>query len=138
MTHPTLRPLSAEDLWRIDRIGSPALSPDGTRAVCSVTRYDTKLNQGSTSLWLLSAAGGAPRRLTRCGSKDGQAAWSPRGDHIAFVARREQGGQKDEAAQLYVISPDGGEAKRVCRFAPGVESFKWMPDGLRIAFAAWV
>ena len=136
MTHT--RSLAAEDLWRMDRIGGLALSPEGTQAVCSVTSYETERNQGSTSLWLLDTAGAAPRRLTRCGSKDGQAAWSPKGDRIAFLARREQGAKKDETPQLYVIAPDGGEAARVSHFAPGVQSFKWLPDGKRIVFAAWV
>jgi dipeptidyl aminopeptidase/acylaminoacyl peptidase len=82
MTRQTARPLTAEDLWRIDRIAGLALAPDGARTVCSVTRYDTTLNQGSTALWVLSTRGAAPRQLTRCGSKDGQAAWSPRGERI--------------------------------------------------------
>lgn len=132
------RPLDAQTLWKLSRVGGLALAPDGSRAVCSVTRYDMDKNSGSTSLWLLSTQGGEPQQLTRCGEKDGQAAWSPQGNHIAFVARREHAGQPDSSAQLYLISPDGGEARRVSNFAPGVESFRWMPDGKRLLFAAWV
>ena len=136
MTQP--RPLDAATLWKLSRLGGLALAPDGARAVCSVTTYEMDQNRGSTALWLLSTLGGEPRQLTRCGSKDGQAAWSPQGDRIAFIARREQAGRQDDSAQLYVISPDGGEATRISNFAPGIESFKWMPDGRRIVFAAWV
>lgn len=132
------RALSVEDLWQFERIGGLALAPDGERAVCSVSSYSMARNQGSTSLWLLSTRRNAPQRLTRCGDKDGQPAWSPRGDRIAFVARREQQGRKDDTPQLYVISPDGGEAERKSDFAPGIEFFKWLPDGRRIVFAAWV
>jgi dipeptidyl aminopeptidase/acylaminoacyl peptidase len=138
MTRTQPRALSVEELWQIERLGSVALAPDGERAVCSVTSFSMDENQGSTSLWLLSTRRAAPRQLTRCGEKDGQPAWSPRGDRIAFVARREQQGGKDDTSQLYVISPDGGEAARVSRFAPGIECFKWLPDGKRIVFAAWV
>lgn len=130
--------LTAETLWQLDRIGGVALAPDGRRAVCAVTRYDTPANQGRSTLWLLDTTRSAPRRLTVCGEKDGQPAWSPRGDTIAFVGRREQQGAKDETPQLYLIAPDGGEARRVSDFAPGVESFRWLPDGRRIVFAAWV
>lgn len=129
---------SVEDLWKIERVGGVALSPDGAQAVCSVTQYSMHENKGESSLWLLSTFGGGPRRLTQCGEKDGQAAWSPTGDAIAFVARREQQGKKDETAQLYLIAPDGGEARRASDFAPGVEAFKWFPDGRHIAFVAWV
>ena len=132
------RPLSAQTLWQIDRISGVALAPNGERAVCSVTGYDIERNQGSTRLWMLSTTGGKPRQLTRCGTKDGQPAWSPQGDRIAFIAKREQGGKKDETAQLYLIAPDGGEATRASDFGPGIESFKWLPDGKRIVFTAWV
>jgi dipeptidyl aminopeptidase/acylaminoacyl peptidase len=135
---PKTRPLTVEDLWALGRIGGVALSPDGRRAVCSVTTYSMADNNAATHLWLLPTDQAAPRRLTCCGGKDGQAAWSPGGERIAFLAKREQEGQKDATAQLYLIAADGGEAERVSDFAPGIASFKWLPDGRRIAFAAWV
>ncbi|MBS0446572.1 MAG: S9 family peptidase [Proteobacteria bacterium] len=131
-------PFTVDDLWQLDRIGSVSVAPDGSRAVCSVTRYSMDENKGSSGLWLLSTDSARPRRLTSGGEKDGHPAWSPAGDAIAFIAKREQEGKKDDAPQLYVISPDGGEARRVSDYAPGIESFKWFPDGRRIAFAAWV
>ena len=132
------RALSVEDLWQIERVGGVALAPDGERAVCSVTSHSLGRNQGVTSLWLLSTRGAAPRRLTRCGEKDGQPAWSPRGDRIAFVAGASSRARRTTTPQLYVMSPDGGEAERKSDFAPGVEVFKWLPDGRRIVFVAWV
>ena len=137
MGHPN-KPITVDDLWRIERIGGLSLSPDGSQAVCSVSRFSMDDNSGHTSLWLLSTFGGGPRRLTACGEKDGQAAWSPAGDRIAFIAKREQQGKKDDTPQLYLIAPDGGEASRISHFAPGIDAFKWFPDGKRIAFIAWV
>lgn len=131
--HPSI---TVDDLWKFDRVGGISLSPDGAQAVCSVGSYSVDDNIGRTSLWLLSTLGGAPRRLTHCGDKDGQPRWSPKGDRIAFIAKREQQGKKDETAQLYVIPVDGGEAERVSNFAPGVGGFKWFPDGKRVAFIA--
>jgi dipeptidyl aminopeptidase/acylaminoacyl peptidase len=130
--------LDIDTLWRIERIGTPSLSPDGAQAVASVTRFSMDKNTSSSSLWLLSTLGGAPRTLTQCGDKDGQPRWSPRGDQIAFVAKREQEGSKDEEPQLYVIAPDGGEAQRLATVATGVEAFRWLPDGKRLLFVSWV
>ncbi len=130
--------LGVDRLWQLQRVGSVALAPGGRQAVCSLTSPDMATNTSSTALWLLDTTRAAPRVLTRCGDKDGQPAWSPRGDAIAFVGRREQQGRKDTTPQLYLIAPDGGEARRVSHFAPGIESFKWLPDGRRIVFAAWV
>ena len=130
--------LTVDDIWKIERIGGVSLSPDGAQAVCAVTRFTMDDNKSASSLWLLSTFGGGPRQLTSCGEKDGQAAWSPTGERIAFVARREQEGRKDDTPQIYVIAPDGGEARRVSDFAPGIDAYKWFPDGKRIAFISWV
>ena len=51
------QPLSVEVLWQIERVGAPALAPDGQHAVCTVTAYSMDKNQASTSLWLLQEPG---------------------------------------------------------------------------------
>ena len=129
---------TVEDLWRIERLGAPSLAPDGAQAVAALTRFSMDDNKSASSLWLLSTLGGAPRPLTHCGDKDGAPRWSPRGDLIAFTAKREQQGRKDDETQLYVIAPDGGEARRAAEVATGVEAFRWCPDGRRLLFISWV
>ena len=130
--------ITVDDLWKIERLGSPSLSPDGAQVVTSLSRYSMADNKSATTLWLLSTLGGAPRPLTTAGDKDGQPRWSPRGDLIAFTAKREQEGAKDKESQIYLIAPDGGEARRAAEVATGVEGFRWSPDGQRIAFSSWV
>jgi dipeptidyl aminopeptidase/acylaminoacyl peptidase len=132
------KPLTVDDLWKMARVGAPSLSPDGAQAVAAVTRHSMDDNKADSTLWLLSTLGGKPRALTHCGDKDGQPRWSPRGDRIAFVARREQQGAKDEAPQLYLIAPDGGEATRAATVATGIDAFRWLPDGRRVVLVSWV
>jgi dipeptidyl aminopeptidase/acylaminoacyl peptidase len=132
------RNITVDDLWALQRIGGLSLSPDGAQAVCSVTRYTMEDNQSHSALWLLSTLGGQPRLLTTAGDKDGQPQWSPRGDLIAFTAKREQEGHKDETPQIYLIAPDGGEARRAATVATGVEAFRWCADGRHIVFVSWV
>ena len=139
--------VKVEDLWKIDRVAQPTLSPDGAQACVSVTSYDMEDNKGRANLWLLSSFGGEPRRLTSAGEKDGEPQWSPDGRWIAFVAKRARvgGSEKenkedkgDEEAQVYVIAPDGGEARRLTEVPTGAFGIKWFPDSRRLAFLSWV
>ncbi|MBC7940149.1 MAG: S9 family peptidase [Chitinophagaceae bacterium] len=130
--------ITVDDLWAIERIGPPSLSPDGAQAAVSVGRHSMTDNKSASSLWLVSTLGGAPRLLTTGGEKDGNPRWSPRANLIAFTAKREQEGKKDDEPQLYLIAPDGGEARRASQVATGVEGFRWCPDGQRLVFVSWV
>ncbi len=135
---PKPSPLDVDTLWQLERVAGVSLSPDASAAVCAVTKYSMQDNKGATSLWLLPTGECRPRRLTRGGEKDGKPAWSPQGDRIAFVGRRDQEGRKDATPQLYLLDATGGEAERRTSFGPGVEDFRWLPDGRRIAFVSWV
>jgi dipeptidyl aminopeptidase/acylaminoacyl peptidase len=132
------KPITVDDLWKLQRIGAPSLSPDGAQAVAAVTGFSMDDNSSASSLWLLSTLGGQPRQLTACGTKDSAPRWSPRGDLIAFAAKRGQQGSTDKETQLYVIAPDGGEARRAADVATGVDAFRWGPDGKRLYFVSWV
>jgi len=127
-------PLTPETMWQLKRIGSPALSPDGRRAVYAVTQYDDENDSGDADLYVVSTAGGKPQRLTSMAGNESEPAWSPDGRYIAFVARR----GTDKASQLYVIAADGGEATRVGEVPTGVSTPKWFPDSARIAFISRV
>jgi len=129
-------PLSAEAMWKLQRLGTPSLSPDGRTAVVPVTRYDMAKDKGMTDLYLIPTDGrGAARQLTTDAASDSQASWSPDGKNIIFVSKRGD----DEAAQLYVIAPDGGEARRLTTIPTGAASPKWFADSNRVAFisAVW-
>ena len=86
--------ITVEDLWQIERLGTPSLSPDGAQAVTTLSRHSMIDNTSSSALWLLSTLGGAPRLLTTGGDKDGQPRWSPHrldgSELIAFTAKRDQ------------------------------------------------
>jgi dipeptidyl aminopeptidase/acylaminoacyl peptidase len=132
--------MTIDDLWRIERPAQPTISPDGSQVCVSASAYDMKDNKARSSLWILSAFGGAPRRLTSAGEKDGEPAWSPDGRWIAFVAKRAgaDGKDGDEEPQVYLIAPDGGEARRLTGCATGTFGIKWFPDSRRLAFMSWV
>ncbi|HXN15835.1 MAG TPA: S9 family peptidase [Usitatibacter sp.] len=133
------RRITVDDLWKLERPAQPTLSPDGAQVCVSVTAYDMQENKPQSSLWLLSAFGGEPRRLTSAGDKDGEPRWSPDGRFIAFVAKRPAAGSDkgDEEPQIYLIAPDGGEARRLTQMPTGAFAIKWFPDSRKIAFLSW-
>ena len=101
-------PFTADAMWKLKRLGDPAISPDGRLAVVPVTTYDIEKNQGDSDLWLVPTKSGKPRQLTSGTSNDSSPTWSSDGDLIAFVSKRGD----DKEAQIYVIAVDGGEARR--------------------------
>src|SRR5262245_55540828 len=127
-------PFTAERMWTLDRLGEPALSPDGKLAVLPVTHYDVTENKGFTDLWLIPTAGGPARQLTSDPAPDTQPTFSPDGKWIAFLSKRGD----DKQTQLYVIATDGGEARRVTNIPTGVEAPKWFPDSHRLAFVTGI
>jgi dipeptidyl aminopeptidase/acylaminoacyl peptidase len=130
---PGRRPMTVEDLWAMDRVGPPAVSPDGRQVAFAVTRYSMEENEGNSDLWLVPSDGsGPPRRLTWNEKSDSQPAWSPDGRRLAFVSKR----SGDDPAQLYILPLDGGEAEPVTDLPVAVSDPRWFPDGKRIAFLA--
>lgn len=128
------RPITAQDLWAVKRVGAPALSPDGKHAVFSVQEWSIEKNKPTAALWLTEVATARTQRLTAGTGSDTSPAWSPDGSRIAFVSKRGE----DEVAALYVIPVGGGEAEKLVELPMGVAVPAWLSDGEGIVFATQV
>jgi dipeptidyl aminopeptidase/acylaminoacyl peptidase len=109
-------------------------SPDGERIACVVTDLDLASDAAHSSIWVVPAAGGAPRAVTSPTESSSQPRWSPDGRTLAFISNREQG------AQIWLLALDGAdEARRLTDVPGGVTGPPvWSPDGRRITFTARV
>jgi dipeptidyl aminopeptidase/acylaminoacyl peptidase len=129
-------PLTHEALWLMERVGSPAVSPDGKWVAFTVTEpsYDDK--KEVVDLWIVPTDGSAkPRRLTSTKAAESGPAWSPDSRRIAFSTRRED----DDVSQIYVLDvAGGGEARRVTSSPLAARTPVWSPDGQALLYQASV
>ncbi len=128
----TAKPLTFDDFIKIQRVSDPQPSPDGKRIAFVITVMDREANRGNSDVWIVSADGGTPRRLTAAPGADNNPRWSPDGKKIAFISTR--GG----SPQIWMISPDGGEAWAGPAVAMGASGIVWSPDGKKLAVTSSV
>lgn len=130
-------PIQVTDMLKIKQIGNIAITPDGNKAVFSVTsivpdpanKSDYKY---STQLYLTTITGTMqePRQITYGNNSASQPAWSPDGKQLAFVRATEG------KPQIYLLSMEGGEPVQLTSFKYGANRPVWSPDGKQILFTS--
>ena len=127
------RALELEDYYRLKSVGSPALSPDGSRVAYVVTTVLEDENRRHSEIWLANADGsGEPFRLTSPSYSASGPRWSPDGTLLVFSSSRPgpAGGPGGGSWFLRMDRPSG-EAFQIegLRGSP-----IFSPDGAWIAF----
>lgn len=126
------RRLEPEDIYSITLVSDAQISPDGRQVAYVRTILDKEKNDYRSSIYLVGADGGEPRRFTAADAKDTFPRWSPQGDRLAFLSNR------SGKNQLWRISVAGGEATQLTDLPEAVNYFAWSPDGTTIAFLSKV
>ena len=120
------RPLEAMDLFRLEGISSPTVSPDGLRVLFTRIGFDVMKDRRRSELWLYDVERDDARPLI---DGVGGAVWSPTGEHIAYVT-----GADDDGAEIFVRWMDDGTTRQCTRLEKSPGSLSWSPDGTRLAF----
>ncbi len=126
------KPFSIEALYQLKSVGAPHWSPDGSKLLFTVTRFDLARGKGNTDIYVADRDGSDRRRLTRNAASDGQPAWLPDGKSFVFVSTRNEG------AQLWRMSVHGGEPEQLTSISTGVDEPRVSPDGSAVAFVSRV
>jgi Tol biopolymer transport system component len=138
-----VRPLeggTARGVARLPEAHSCAWSPDGVRLACVSGNRNFLINEdfgnlATSSVWLVSAEGGAPLRVTEDEALNMSPAWLPGGGTLLYVSDRD-GGRDLYQLHLTRAGRPRGEAARL---TTGLNAARVSvaADGRRLAFATF-
>ena len=124
--HP--RALEVEDYFRLKRVGSPKVSPDGEWVAFTVRETSLEEDESTTRIWRVATGGGEPRPMTLEGSSASDPEWSPDGTYLSFLATRGDSAH----TQVWAMDRRMGEARPLTDAEYGVRGYAWSPDGSRL------
>ncbi|UCD64062.1 MAG: S9 family peptidase [Candidatus Zixiibacteriota bacterium] len=122
------RPITAEHLFDLRIPTSLSLSPDETRIAYTVERMDKKENKYFAHLFVHDLRQGASRQYTYGNHHDGQTAWSPDGEQIAFTSTR------NKKVGIYLMPAGGGAERKLLEVEGSISNLSWSPDGKLLVF----
>ena len=127
---PAAKGLTIDDMLAMQRVGDPAVSPDGKWLAFAVRDTDFDANRGRFDVWLAAADGSSVRQLTTSPDNDTDPQWSADGAWIYFMSTR------SGSSQVWRIHPAGGESEQVTKLQADLNGFKLFPDGKHLVVAA--
>lgn len=104
---------------------SLAFSPDGNRIAYS---WDGGKKSGNSDIYIRSLNSGEPIRLTVSPESDGNPAWSPDGNQIAFLRNSDDGKH-----EVFVVPVRGGNERKLGEASSGVS---WSSDGKSLVISS--
>lgn len=126
------RAFTIEDLYRIQSISDPQISPDGSQIAFTITQYDLKEGSSNSDIWMVKPDGSGLRQITRSDKRDSHPRWSPDGSTLMFLSGR------DDETQIWLLPVHGGEPEKLTGLSTGISDPEWTPDGKGIVFASKV
>ena len=124
------RPLKPSDVYRLQNLGDPQISPDGNWVAYTLSTVDSVKNKRNSDIWMVSWDGKESIQLTHSPDSESQPRWSPDGKYLTFVSSR----NGLTSSQIWLMNRRGGEAKQLTDLKKGdLSDYEWSPDSKKIA-----
>jgi len=120
--------LTAETLWKLNRVSEALLSPDGTKILYDVTQYNLSENKGKRNLYVYNMAEGTSIQVTDGNEMIFNAIWRPDGVKIGYIS------SKNNGSQIWEMNPDGSDKKQISNIPDGINGFMYSPLLNNIAY----
>ena len=117
-----------EIMWKMGRVGSAVLSPDGSKLAYTVTYYNMSENRGVTLLCLRDMTTGESTSVTDTSSNNTDPSWSADGSRLYFLSDR------SGTTQVWSSDASGADVKQVTSFEKDVEGYGVSPAGNRLFY----
>jgi dipeptidyl aminopeptidase/acylaminoacyl peptidase len=112
------RPIVPADVYRLQEITDPQVSPDGNWVAYTLSSVDSAKDKRNEDIWMISWDGKQNIQLTNSPEDESSPRWSPDGKYLSFLSSRSDGNKKDDEDddkdldQLWLLNRLGGEAKK--------------------------
>lgn len=123
---------SSMDVFELEWVNNPQISPDGQYIVYERRGMDIMKDKRSSRIWLIAADGQGHHKLSNADVRETQACWSPDGQRIAYVSATDQG------AEIFIYWMNTGKTARISQLHNSPGNLSWSPDGKQLAFTMFV
>lgn len=127
------RPIAPADIYRLQTISDPQVSPEGNWVSYVQSGVDASKDKRNADIWMVSWDGNQTVQLTNSPDGESKPRFSPDGKYLSFISARQGTGATATKGQLWLMDRRGGEAKKLTDLKTDLEDYEWAPDGKKIA-----
>ncbi|PWI24668.1 S9 family peptidase [Kurthia sibirica] len=121
-----------EDLYDLNSITQPIISPNDVEAVFIKTIMDNEKNTYYAELWHVDLLTMDLQQWTFAQEQIAMVQWSADGQYVSFHSTR------NDKKALYILNKDGGEAQLITDNLDNLSSYCWSEDNKELYFTAKV